>query len=198
MEAVLLGPVGSHRGGALFPGRGDFGVVLRGASAPHPAVVVQVGHQRRCADLNLLRPRFAGGLPIRSRDAAPGVFRDELIRILADGDAEALGELVKLIDDETISGKIAKDVFSEMMSGGGRPGEIVEKKGLKQVTDASAIEAMVDEVLAANPGQVENYRQADPAKQPKMIGFFVGQIMQRSQGKANPKQVNELLRKKLG
>jgi aspartyl-tRNA(Asn)/glutamyl-tRNA(Gln) amidotransferase subunit B len=75
---------------------------------------------------------------------------------------------------------------------------VIEAKGLKQITDTGAIEALVDEVIAANAAQVENYRSADPAKQPKMLGFFVGQIMKKSQGKANPKQVNELLRKKLG
>jgi aspartyl-tRNA(Asn)/glutamyl-tRNA(Gln) amidotransferase subunit B len=75
---------------------------------------------------------------------------------------------------------------------------VIEAKGLKQITDTGAIEALVDEVIAANGEQVENYRSADPAKRPKMLGFFVGQIMKRSQGKANPQQVNELLRKKLG
>ena len=67
----------------------------------------------------------------------------------------------------------------------------------RQITDAGAIEALVDEVLSSNAAQVENYRNADPAKQPKMLGFFVGQIMKKSQGKANPQQLNELLRKKL-
>jgi aspartyl-tRNA(Asn)/glutamyl-tRNA(Gln) amidotransferase subunit B len=112
--------------------------------------------------------------------------------------AAALGELVARIKDNTISGKIAKDVFAAMWAGEGSADEVIEAKGLKQITDTGAIEALVDEVIAANSEQVENYRNADPAKQPKMLGFFVGQIMKRSQGKANPKQVNELLRKKLG
>jgi len=112
--------------------------------------------------------------------------------------AEALGQLVARIRDNTISGKIAKDVFAAMWAGEGSADEVIEAKGLKQITDSGAIEALVDEVLAANPAQVENYRSADPDKQPKMLGFFVGQIMKRSQGKANPQQVNELLRKKLG
>ena len=112
--------------------------------------------------------------------------------------ATALGELVARIKDNTISGKIAKDVFAAMWAGEGSADEVIEAKGLKQITDTGAIEALVDEVIAANGDQVENYRNADPAKQPKMLGFFVGQIMKRSQGKANPKQVNELLRKKLG
>jgi aspartyl-tRNA(Asn)/glutamyl-tRNA(Gln) amidotransferase subunit B len=112
--------------------------------------------------------------------------------------AAALGQLVARIRDNTISGKIAKDVFAAMWAGEGDADAVIEAKGLKQITDSGAIEALVDEVLAANPGQVENYRAADPAKQPKMLGFFVGQIMKKSQGKANPQQVNEILRRKLG
>jgi aspartyl-tRNA(Asn)/glutamyl-tRNA(Gln) amidotransferase subunit B len=113
-------------------------------------------------------------------------------------DAAALGQLVARIRDNTISGKIAKDVFAAMWAGEGGVDAVIEAKGLQQITDTGAIEALVDEVIAANAPQVENYRSADPAKQPKMLGFFVGQIMKKSQGKANPKQVNELLRKKLG
>ena len=85
-----------------------------------------------------------------------------------------------------------------MWAGEGSADAVIEAKGLKQITDTGAIEALVDEVIAANGEQVANYRNADPAKQPKMLGFFVGQIMKKSQGKANPQQVNELLRKKLG
>jgi aspartyl-tRNA(Asn)/glutamyl-tRNA(Gln) amidotransferase subunit B len=113
-------------------------------------------------------------------------------------DAAALGQLVTRIRDNTISGKIAKDVFAAMWAGEGSVDQVIEAKGLKQITDTGAIETLVDDVIAANAAQVENYRSADPAKQPKMLGFFVGQIMKKSQGKANPKQVNELLRKKLG
>jgi len=112
-------------------------------------------------------------------------------------DAEALGGLLARIRDNTISGKIAKQVFEAMWAGEGSADEVIEAKGLKQITDTGAIEALVDEVIAANPAQVENYRNAEPAKRPKMIGFFVGQIMKKSQGKANPQQVNELLRSKL-
>ena len=111
--------------------------------------------------------------------------------------AEALGGLVLRIADDTISGKIAKTVFEEMWKSGRSADAIIDEKGLKQITDSGAIEAIVDEVLAENAQQVENYRNADPKKQPKMLGFFVGQVMKKSQGKANPKQVNELLRKKL-
>jgi len=112
-------------------------------------------------------------------------------------DAEALGGLLARIRDNTISGKIAKQVFEAMWAGEGSADEVIEAKGLKQITDTGAIETLVDEVIAANPAQVENYRNAEPAKRPKMIGFFVGQIMKKSQGKANPQQVNELLRSKL-
>ena len=111
--------------------------------------------------------------------------------------AAQLGGLVARIVDNTISGKIAKDVFAAMWDGEGDADAIIEAKGLKQITDSGALEAVVDEVLAANPEQVANYRNAEPDKQPKMIGFFVGQIMKKTQGKANPQQVNELLRKKL-
>jgi len=112
-------------------------------------------------------------------------------------DAAALAGLLLRIRDNTISGKIAKQVFEAMWSGEGSADEVIQARGLKQITDSGAIEALVDEVLAANPGQVENYRNADPDKRPKMIGFFVGQVMKKSQGKANPQQVNELLRGKL-
>ena len=113
-------------------------------------------------------------------------------------EAADLGQLVARIKDNTISGKMAKDVFAAMWAGKGSADEVIEAKGLKQITDTGAIEALVDEVIAANAAQVENYRGAEPDKQPKMLGFFVGQIMKKSQGKANPKQVNELLRQKLG
>jgi aspartyl-tRNA(Asn)/glutamyl-tRNA(Gln) amidotransferase subunit B len=112
--------------------------------------------------------------------------------------ADAVASLLSRITDNTISGKIAKQVFEAMWAGEGSADEVIEAKGLKQITDTGAIEALVDEVLAANPEQVENYKNADPDKRPKMIGFFVGQIMKKSQGKANPQQVNQLLADKLG
>jgi aspartyl-tRNA(Asn)/glutamyl-tRNA(Gln) amidotransferase subunit B len=111
--------------------------------------------------------------------------------------AAMLGQLVQRILDNTISGKIAKEVFEAMWQGEGDADAIIEQKGLKQVTDTGAIEAMVDEVIANNPKQVENYRNAEEQKRGKMIGFFVGQIMKASKGKANPALVNELLKKKL-
>jgi len=112
--------------------------------------------------------------------------------------AEQLGGLILRIRDNTISGKIAKMVFEALAGGeGASADEIIEQKGLKQVTDSGAIEAMLDEVLAANAAQVEQYRASDEAKRAKMFGFFVGQAMKASKGKANPGQVNELLNKKL-
>lgn len=101
------------------------------------------------------------------------------------------------IKDNTISGKIAKMVFEAMANGEGSADEIIEKRGLKQVTDTGAISAVLDEMLAANAEQVEQYRAADEAKRGKMFGFFVGQAMKASKGKANPQQVNELLKSKL-
>ena len=111
--------------------------------------------------------------------------------------AERFSGLVKRIADNTISGKIGKQVFEAMWGNEDSADAIIDAQGLKQITDSGAIEAIVDEVIADNPTQVENFRNADPDKQPKMLGFFVGQVMKKSQGKANPKQVNELLRKKL-
>ena len=107
--------------------------------------------------------------------------------------AEQLGGLIALISDETISGKIAKDVFAEMFSSGKNADVIVEEKGLKQVTDTGAIEALIDEVIAENPDNVEAYRGGKD----KLFGFFVGQVMKKSQGKANPAAVNKLLKEKL-
>jgi aspartyl-tRNA(Asn)/glutamyl-tRNA(Gln) amidotransferase subunit B len=104
-----------------------------------------------------------------------------------------LGKLVGLIDDNTISGRIAKDVFAEMYETGKDPEVIVEEKGLKQVTDTGAIEALVDQVIADNMDKVEQYRSGKD----KLFGFFVGQVMKLSQGKANPKMVNDLLKDKL-
>jgi aspartyl-tRNA(Asn)/glutamyl-tRNA(Gln) amidotransferase subunit B len=107
--------------------------------------------------------------------------------------SDRLGALIELIADGTISGRIAKDVFAEMVETGADPAAIVEQKGLRQVSDTGAIEAAVDAVLAAHPAQRAQY-----ATNPKVLGFFVGQIMKATQGKANPGVVNELLRKKLG
>jgi aspartyl-tRNA(Asn)/glutamyl-tRNA(Gln) amidotransferase subunit B len=111
--------------------------------------------------------------------------------------AEQLGGLLMRIKDDTISGKIAKQVFEVMWSEGGSADEIIESKGLKQVTDSGAIEQIVDEVIANNTPQVEQYVNAEPDKRGKMIGFFMGQVMKASQGKANPGQVQGVLKQKL-
>jgi len=108
-------------------------------------------------------------------------------------DAGLLGGLLARIADNTISGKIAKQVFEAMWRGEGDADAIIEARGLKQITDSGAIEKIVDDVIANNPGQVEQFR----AGKEKLMGFFVGQVMKATQGKANPKQVNELLRKRL-
>ena len=104
-----------------------------------------------------------------------------------------LAELLKLIDNGTISGKIAKTVFDEMWTSGKTPRIIVEEQGLVQLSDSGAIETIIDEIIAANAGQVEEYRGGKE----KVFGFFVGQVMKASRGKANPAVVNELLLNKL-
>ncbi|UYZ84148.1 Asp-tRNA(Asn)/Glu-tRNA(Gln) amidotransferase subunit GatB [Entomomonas sp. E2T0] len=111
--------------------------------------------------------------------------------------AELLGGLLVRIKDNTISGKIAKTVFEAMAAGEGTADHVIEAKGLKQVTDSGAIESILDEMLAGLVKDVEEYRAGDESKRKKMFGFFVGQAMKASKGKANPQQVNELLKKKL-
>jgi aspartyl-tRNA(Asn)/glutamyl-tRNA(Gln) amidotransferase subunit B len=114
--------------------------------------------------------------------------------------ADQLGGLIALIADNTISGKIAKDVFAKMIATGDAASVIVDREGLKQVTDTGAIEKVIDEVIAANPKQVEEIKAQRAAghEKPKTLGWFVGQIMKASGGKANPAAVNEILLKKLG
>jgi aspartyl-tRNA(Asn)/glutamyl-tRNA(Gln) amidotransferase subunit B len=107
--------------------------------------------------------------------------------------AVMLGGMIKRIQDNTISGKIAKEVFEAMWNGEGDADAVIEARGLKQITDSSAIEPIIDEIIANNPNQVEQYRGG----MEKLLGFFVGQVMKATQGKANPQQVNELLRQKL-
>jgi len=113
--------------------------------------------------------------------------------------AAHLGELLDLIKSGDISGKIAKTVFDKVWAGEGAPGEIVEKEGLKQVSDTGAIEKIVDEIIEANPNQVEQVQaqKAEGHAKPKALGWFVGQVMKASQGKANPQAVNEILKAKL-
>lgn len=107
--------------------------------------------------------------------------------------AENLGKLIDLIADDTISGRIAKDVFEVMVEEGKDPEAIVEEKGLKQITDTGPIEAAIDQVMADNPDKLAEYRGGKD----KLIGWFVGQVMKQTGGKANPAMLNELLRKKL-
>jgi aspartyl-tRNA(Asn)/glutamyl-tRNA(Gln) amidotransferase subunit B len=107
--------------------------------------------------------------------------------------ATQLGAMLDLIADGTISGKIAKDLFEVVWQEGGDPRAIVEQRGMKQVTDISAIEKVIDEIIAKNPDKV-----ADAKTNPKAIGWFVGQVMKASGGKASPQAVNDVLKRKLG
>jgi len=107
--------------------------------------------------------------------------------------AEQLGAIVDLIGEGTISGKIAKDLFEIVWQEGGDPRALVEARGLKQVTDLGTIEKVVDDIVAANPDKV-----AQAKAKPQMVGWFVGQVMKSSGGKANPQAVNDLLKAKLG
>ena len=107
--------------------------------------------------------------------------------------SDKLGQLISRIEDGTISGKIAKDIFEKMWSSGKEVDEIIQSEGLKQVTDDKEIESMIDEVIQGNPEQLEQYRSGKD----RLFGFFVGQVMKASQGKANPKQVNDILKSKL-
>jgi aspartyl-tRNA(Asn)/glutamyl-tRNA(Gln) amidotransferase subunit B len=108
--------------------------------------------------------------------------------------AAQLGGLIDLIADNTISGRIAKDVFAEMFDSGKDAAAIVEEKGLKQITDTSEIEALIDQLIADNPEQAEQYRGGNT----KVAGWFTGQAMKATQGQANPQMVNQILKDKLG
>jgi len=107
--------------------------------------------------------------------------------------ADALGGLIDLIADNTISGRIAKDVFAEMFETGKPAKQIVEEKGLRQVTDTGAIDAAIDDIMAKNADKVAEYRGGKD----KLLGFFVGQVMKATGGKANPALLNERLKAKL-
>ena len=111
--------------------------------------------------------------------------------------AAQLAGLIVRIEDGTLSSKLAKQVFDGLWAGEGDADQIIEARGLKQVSDTGALESMVEAVIADNPDQVAQYLAADEAKQKKLSGFFVGQIMKASKGQANPQMVNELLLKKL-
>jgi len=105
-----------------------------------------------------------------------------------------LANLLDRLHDQTISGKIAKTVFEAMWQGEGDADSIISSKGLKQMTDSSAIASIIDDIIAANPKQVEQYKSGKD----KVFGFFVGQVMKATEGKANPQQVNDILKNKLG
>jgi aspartyl-tRNA(Asn)/glutamyl-tRNA(Gln) amidotransferase subunit B len=136
------------------------------------------------------------------KQAANWVINDLFGRLKKDGDRHItdspvgpaqLGGILDLIAKGDISGKIAKDLFEIVYTEGGDPAQIVEDRGMKQVTDTGAIEAAVDKVIADNPAQMEK-AQANP----KLAGWFVGQVMKATGGKANPKAVNDLVAAKLG
>jgi aspartyl-tRNA(Asn)/glutamyl-tRNA(Gln) amidotransferase subunit B len=126
----------------------------------------------------LLRKLKEDGRPLEDSPVAPA----------------ALAGLVRLVDDGSISGKIAKDVFERMWATGEAAGVIVEREGLTQLSDEGALEAVVSEVVAASPEQVASYRGGKAAA----LGWFVGQVMKRTGGRANPRRVNDLLRQALG
>lgn len=111
--------------------------------------------------------------------------------------AAHLASLIRRIDDGSVSSKMAKIIFEAMWSGEGDADAVIELRGLKQVSDTGALEKIVEEILANNPQQTENYRSASPDKQPKMLGFFVGQCMKASKGQANPQELNRILLEKL-
>ncbi|MFK7816541.1 MAG: Asp-tRNA(Asn)/Glu-tRNA(Gln) amidotransferase subunit GatB [Gammaproteobacteria bacterium] len=126
-------------------------------------------------------------------DFSAALHQDDLEIVNSPVSASMLAGLLGRIEDNTISSKIAKEVFQAMWAGEGDVDAIIEVKGLKQITDSSEIEALVEQVVNDNPGQVEQYKSGKD----KVFGFFVGQIMKLSKGKANPQQVNELLKEKL-
>jgi aspartyl-tRNA(Asn)/glutamyl-tRNA(Gln) amidotransferase subunit B len=131
---------------------------------------------------NWVMGELAAGLNKENLDVASGKMP-----------AARLAGLLRRIADQTISGKIAKEVFEAMWAAGESADAVIESKGLKQITDTGAIERAIEEVMAKNPGQLAEYR----AGKDKLFGFFVGQVMKATQGKANPAQLNELLKKKL-
>jgi aspartyl-tRNA(Asn)/glutamyl-tRNA(Gln) amidotransferase subunit B len=143
--------------------------------------------------------RFLGGEPklaanLVMGDLAGFLNRDGLEIGASRIPAEALAGLLRRVADQTISGKIAKDVFEAMWTEQLPADDIIAARGLRQITDDSAIEQAIEAVLAANPGQLADYRSGKD----KLFGFFVGQVMKRTQGKANPARLNELLKKRLG
>jgi len=135
------------------------------------------------------------------RAAANWVMGDLMGALKADGKdipdspvtAERLGELLKLVGSGEISNKLAKEIFPKMFSGGQTAAAIIEREGLKQISDTGALAKIVDEVIGANPKQLEQYRSGKT----EVLKFFVGQVMKATKGQANPAAVNELLKQKL-
>jgi aspartyl-tRNA(Asn)/glutamyl-tRNA(Gln) amidotransferase subunit B len=161
----------------------DAGVLTasRELAAYYEAVVRQVGGEAKlCANWVM-------------GDLAAFLNKDGLEITASRVDAAGLAGLVGRIADATISGKIAKDVFEAMWASGQSADAIIEQKGLRQITDTGAIEKAIEDVMARNPGQLADYRSGKD----KLFGFFVGQVMKATGGKANPAQLNELLKKKL-
>jgi aspartyl-tRNA(Asn)/glutamyl-tRNA(Gln) amidotransferase subunit B len=131
-------------------------------------------------------------------EVAANLNTDEITIINSPVSAQQLAGLIDRIKDGSISNKIAKQVFDALWDQEGSDADsIIDSKGLKQVSDTAALGQMISEVIANNQKQVENYQKADADKRPKMLGFFVGQIMKLSKGQANPKLVNQLLNEKL-
>ena len=144
------------------------------------AVVAEAGDAKLCA--NWVMGDLSGYLNKENKDIIDSPVS-----------AEQLAGMIKRIADNTISSKIAKEVFEAMWNGEGSADEVIDAKGLKQITDTGAIEALIDEIIANNPAQVAQYRGGKE----KVFGFFVGQVMKASKGKANPGQVNQMLKQKL-
>ncbi|MCK5881690.1 MAG: Asp-tRNA(Asn)/Glu-tRNA(Gln) amidotransferase subunit GatB [Sinobacterium sp.] len=132
-------------------------------------------------------------------DISAALKKDEIEIQQSPINAEQLGTLIARIKDDTISGKIAKQVFEAMWAGeeAGNPDAIIEARGLKQMSDTGELEGMIDDIIANNTKQVENFKAAEADKRKKMMGFFVGQVMKASKGQANPGLVNKLLNQKL-
>jgi len=127
-------------------------------------------------------------------DLAAALNRESLTINESPVSAAALAGLIGRIADDTLSSKLAKQVFEGLWLGEGSADEIIEARGLKQVTDTGALEQMVASVITDNPDQVAQYRAADEGKQKKLLGFFVGQVMKASKGQANPQRLNALLK----
>jgi len=165
-------------------GLNDYDAALLTASLPMAAYFEQV--TAACGDAKQAANWITGAL-------AAALNKSDVDIAASPVSADALAGLIQRIQDDTISGKIAKQVFEAMWAGEGDADQVIEAKGLKQITDTGAIEAIIDAIIQANPQQVEQYR----AGKEKVLGFFVGQVMKQSQGKANPQQVNALLKDKL-